>query len=1513
MKYLSLADKIFNTKFTVATCVAVLTTQLCVAQSGGWDSNSLLGTTGYTDHGNGVIQLLDINANGCVAAAVHETSDTYDPTVDGVFNKCYEVFFGCPGNDQIGSDTKGDGLAFSFWKGTYNINNGLACGGGLGYMGAAPQMITIEFDTWNSQSTDNFDNAYEGTGNEDQIALHRDGIANFNGKIVGVNPGNLEDGLEHTVCINYDPVTDVITVSIDGSNVLVQDLTGTGYELENYFGAGGLNQTWSSGKNGATNPATVTNGADITDNIGVPLCPAEVTITSPTARSIFNSCENLIPITASATAPSGNMVDSVEFFIDGAKVGVDYTLGYGVDWTTVASGTHSITATAYYSPSATSSTSAAVQITVGGHIEATSTAPIIDGNEDAFWSNFVPIPMTQGATIAPDLAAQYRIAYDATNLYLFVDVTDDDVVNDGGNFWDNDGVEVFIDIGNDKTGAYGADDYQYIFVYPNGPITVSEEKHGAIAGVTYNAQLVVGGYTIEASIPWSTIGGAIPAQGDNIGFEIKINDDDAGGGRDHELSWWDGTYGAWNNTSLMGTQVISTCNPITADISAAASEFCTGDSVKISAFPQSDSYLYQWFMDDVSLGAAIVGDSVLWVTSGGNYKVEINNGSVIDTSINVNVVEHILPTANAGANEEFCSGSGGVTLNGSGGGTYLWTPSTGLSSNNIANPIANPTTTTTYSLTVTNSNGCTDTDDITITRNTTPGNPTITLSNATPCIGTTDNFQATGSGVDYFVWALPGDATIITADSDSSDITIDWGTTTTGSISVFAISNSCTSTSTSLSLTFKDVPNATSISGNNNLCDGAANEIYSVSVQPEATYSWTTSFTPSTGSSNSITITDFGSATSGNIDITVTNSCGAVSDSRLISITRFNPLTVSGPSNVVCNSTDNTYRVTGGVGSTYTWSVPSGGTFTAVDPDSVEILVDIATNGGQISVIENNNGCSSGSSGMSISVSGCDLTASFNASGNSICIGEPVTFTDESSSFSGIDTWAWNFGIDATPSVGSTQGPHTVTYSSPGVKDVMLTITEGVAIHDTIIQITVESAPDTPALSGPTGVICENSDIDIVLENSVSGASYQWDISGVLGAAYNDPSQQTGPNNDSININLGTSGGQVTAIQIINGCPSSPGNLNIDVIGLPDAPVIQGPTSDLCGGALSSDIDTFSISPVGLATNYFWSFSGGSETYNTDKTEAYVSFPAAGDYQVSVFALGQCGAGPTSNIFPVSVIETVTPSVSVSASADTVCANGLVTFIATGVHQGLAPSYQWYINGGTVGDTNSASLSLSNFTNGDSIWVVMTSSESCVDINPVTSNDTVFMTVLETPIAEAGPNQYLTDFEETNLASAEYRFYTTSTPPISYLWWSRDSSLTITENTPANLLADVFVTPEEDSTWFYLLLDNGTCQAIDSMYITVDFDIWIPSGFTPNNDGNNDGFQIHNISHFPGNRVEIYNRWGSLVWSKDHYTNQEMWTGEIDGKDLPMATYYYIIQLNDADDRSFAGPVTIVK
>src|SRR5690606_19904438 len=84
-----------------------------------------------------------------------------------------------------------------------------------------------------------------------------------------------------------------------------------------------------------------------------------------------------------------------------------------------------------------------------------------------------------------------------------------------------------------------------------------------------------------------------------------------------------------------------------------------------------------------------------------------------DSLVTTNLTVHPLPLASAG-NDTTVGYNAVITLNGAGGTTYTWSPSTGLSCSNCANPSVTITGETTFYLTVTDANGCSSTDQVTI-------------------------------------------------------------------------------------------------------------------------------------------------------------------------------------------------------------------------------------------------------------------------------------------------------------------------------------------------------------------------------------------------------------------------------------------------------------------------------------------------------------------------------------------------------------------------------------------------------------------------------------------------------------------------------------------------------------------------------------------------------------------------------------------------------------------------------
>lgn len=97
-------------------------------------------------------------------------------------------------------------------------------------------------------------------------------------------------------------------------------------------------------------------------------------------------------------------------------------------------------------------------------------------------------------------------------------------------------------------------------------------------------------------------------------------------------------------------------------------------------------------------------------------------------------------------------------------------------------------------------------------------------------------------------------------------------------------------------------------------------------------------------------------------------------------------------------------------------------------------------------------------------------------------------------------------------------------------------------------------------------------------------------------------------------------------------------------------------------------------------------------------------------------------------------------------------------------------------------------------------------------------------------------------------------------------------------------------------------LNGKTSEATIKINIVCD-KILIFNGISPNGDGRNDTWTLLGIEQFPNNTVQVYNRWGNLVFEQSGYTNAAAWNGQWKGKDLPDGTYFYLIELGDGAGR----------
>jgi gliding motility-associated-like protein len=124
-----------------------------------------------------------------------------------------------------------------------------------------------------------------------------------------------------------------------------------------------------------------------------------------------------------------------------------------------------------------------------------------------------------------------------------------------------------------------------------------------------------------------------------------------------------------------------------------------------------------------------------------------------------------------------------------------------------------------------------------------------------------------------------------------------------------------------------------------------------------------------------------------------------------------------------------------------------------------------------------------------------------------------------------------------------------------------------------------------------------------------------------------------------------------------------------------------------------------------------------------------------------------------------------------------------------------------------------------------------------------------------------------------------------------------------------NVLQQTIVA-NRNQTYTLTAVGQGNCAASDTMSVKILMPVVVPNSFSPNGDGINDQWIIPNLIDYPGMTVEVYNRYGQMVFQSVGYGRP--WDGSFKGQALPFATYYYIINLKNGY-APLTGTVTIVK
>ncbi|MFC4615511.1 endo-1,4-beta-xylanase [Cellulomonas algicola] len=180
-----------------------------------------------------------------------------------------------------------------------------------------------------------------------------------------------------------------------------------------------------------------------------------------------------------------------------------------------------------------------------------SSAPTVDGEEDAVWADAASVSTTKVVGAGSDAAgavADVRTLWKDDTLYVLATVTDAVVNTAGSDPWTQDSVEIFVDPGNAKNGSYRYDDTQLRISADNVVSVGTGDEAYQKANLTSATRRTASGYVVEAAIGLHDQGGA----GTFHGLDFQVNDATADGARTSIHTWAEPTGTGYQTTERWG-------------------------------------------------------------------------------------------------------------------------------------------------------------------------------------------------------------------------------------------------------------------------------------------------------------------------------------------------------------------------------------------------------------------------------------------------------------------------------------------------------------------------------------------------------------------------------------------------------------------------------------------------------------------------------------------------------------------------------------------------------------------------------------------------------------------------------------------------------------------------------------------------------------------------------------------------------------------------------------------------
>lgn len=575
---------------------------------------------------------------------------------------------------------------------------------------------------------------------------------------------------------------------------------------------------------------------------------------------------------------------------------------------------------------------------------------------------------------------------------------------------------------------------------------------------------------------------------------------------------------------------------------------CQGQSTQLTA---SGGNSYQW-SPSASLNNASIANPVATPTMTTDYMVTVTDGACSDVdTVTVTVDPPII--AETSNDTTICQG-GSAQLSASGGQSYQWSPSANLSNASIANPVASPSVTTDYVVTVTDG-PCTDTDTVTVFISDVTAdagmNSSVSAGNSATIGGSP---AATGGTTPYtYSWSPSGSL----SNASNPNPTANPSSTTTYSLTV-TDAKGCTNTD-NVTVTVTTGPLVADAGQKDTICNGQSEMIGGNPTASGGNSPYTYTWSPAASLSDPSIPNPMASPSSTTMyTVTVTdNTSDTDVDTVMVMVNDTPSLTVNNnPSICQGSSASLGVSVNGGMPPyNYSWSPSS----TLSDPNVASPTASPLSTTTYNVTVTDNNGCQ-GTASVTVTVN--PVPNADAGRDKTICRGSSTTLN---ASGGGTYQWMPAASLDDPASQSPNASPDsTTTYT--------VTVTSSAGC-DSTDDVTVNVNPLPSVSLGPDTSSCDS----LLLEADGSFSAYQW---------------SNGASSQSIWVT--SSGAYSLTVTDNNGCEASD-TVNVMIYNSPN--VNLGNDTMVC--------DSFTIMASPGYASYNWSTGDSSSSIKVKQSATY--------------------------------------------------------------------------------------------------------------------------------------------------------------------------------------------------------------------------------------------------------------------------------------------------------------------